>query len=191
MGAVRNGIRFKVTPDDIARAVRNDSMRCVVARSIARTRPDAHRITVDGITIRFTEDGERLVWSTPYQVAGYVIDFDAGDPIEPFNFMLTERNRLVNMGHRKTTPAGAELARARARARAAKAKAAKATPATARAAKAKATRAAKELKETTAKHAGARQTVKAGSGTRPAPKRANAREYGQRTLRVNRDRFAK
>lgn len=81
-------VTIEVTGQDIERAHRNDSYKCVVAQAIARTVPDARRIEVDSQTIRFTSGDERLVYLTPYTVQGYVIAFDAGDPVEPFKFQL-------------------------------------------------------------------------------------------------------
>ena len=59
--------RFKVevTEEDISKAQRNNSYKCVVAQAIARTIPDATRIEVDTQAIRFTraETGERWLYS--------------------------------------------------------------------------------------------------------------------------------
>jgi hypothetical protein len=99
-----------VTEKDIERAKRNDSYTCVVAQAIARTVPDATRIEVDNQTIRFTRPGRRLKFLTPYVVAGYVVAFDAGDPIAPFSFQL--RNP-IQAAKKTYTPVGRAIHRAR------------------------------------------------------------------------------
>jgi hypothetical protein len=81
---------IKVTPDDIAKAKRNDSYKCVVTQAIARAIPDATRIETDTQTIRFTWQDSRYMFLTPASVQGYVIAFDAGEPIEPFSFHLRD-----------------------------------------------------------------------------------------------------
>lgn len=91
----RTQTRFtiSVSEEDIARAHQNDSYRCVVAQAIARSIPDATNIDVDTQTLRFTRRGERLWYLTPYAVQGYIIAFDAGDAIAPFDFMIQNPRR--------------------------------------------------------------------------------------------------
>jgi hypothetical protein len=95
----------KVTEEDIDRAIRSDSYNCVVAQAVARAIPNAHHIEVDTQLIRFTHGtGERYGYLTPYSVQGYVVAFDAGDPIRPFEFQL--RNGMVI--RRRTDSKGAQ-----------------------------------------------------------------------------------
>jgi hypothetical protein len=82
--------QIKVTPEDIATAKRKDSYKCVVTQAIARAIPEATRIETDTQTIRFTWQDTRYMFLTPASVQGYVIAFDAGDPIEPFSFHLRD-----------------------------------------------------------------------------------------------------
>ena len=103
-----------VTQEDIDRALRRKSGRCVVATAVARSIPDATRVEVDLQTIRFSAEGERRVYLTPPAASGYVIAFDAGDDIHPFAFRLSERHR-VNVRQDKRTPAAKERIRTRAR----------------------------------------------------------------------------
>lgn len=107
-------ITIEVTQADIDRARRQDSYRCVVVQAIARTLPNAHGITVDTQTIRFTIDGERRQYLTPAGAAMYVVAFDAGDKLEPFRFRITSP-RLVAQTVR--TPRGHEIHAANQRAR--------------------------------------------------------------------------
>jgi hypothetical protein len=196
--------KIQVTEDDIARATRNHSMRCVVVQAIARTRPNARRIEVDTQTIKYTEGEERFVYLTPPMAQLYVIDFDAGKDIDPFNFVLSERHRIPARQQVRTDKGkAAQVARGKRRRAIAKvrkateAKAAATEPAEVRAA----TKALREAKAE-AKVAGADVTQAAAlpgpetqrktPTTRPAPKRTwkrtSAREYGMRTLRVNQAR---
>ncbi len=84
----RKRIDIEVTRSDIERGIREDSSHCVVSRAIARTIPDATRIETDTQAIRFTKDGKRLIYLTPWAVQSYVVAFDAGDPIGPFSFRI-------------------------------------------------------------------------------------------------------
>ena len=188
----------EVTEKDIADAKldksEGNSSACVVSRSIARIVSDATRIETDIQTIRFTRDGARYVYLTPYAVQGYVIAFDAGEPIEPFSFQL--RNP-VRTARRVRTEAGKEAARAYARtakkqaldpsvegskapAKHPKTKSSKPRPDTGDARKAY----AKAVAGTT----GPLTTTQPG-GRRPPPRvfKTKTRSYGHRLLRVNQD----
>lgn len=96
---------INVTQDDIDKADVKNSSRCVVARAVARTIPDATRISVDVQSIRFTSGGERRIFLTPYAVAGYVVAFDAGEPIHPFTFRL-RNDQEMKVRRSVRTPAG-------------------------------------------------------------------------------------
>jgi len=108
--------RVDVTQEDIDRAVKNASTKCVVAQAIARTIPDATRIEVDIQAIRFTraESGNRYLYLTPPAVGGYVVAFDAGDEIDAFRFTLTNPQRIAR---RIRTEAGQAADNARAAAK--------------------------------------------------------------------------
>lgn len=81
---------IEVTEREGAQGVVRSGTKCMVALAIARRIEDAKHIMVDMQTIRFTRasTGERLVFLTPDRVAQYIVDFDAGDPIDPFRFRL-------------------------------------------------------------------------------------------------------
>lgn len=100
----RKQFRIKVTQADIDRGIRDDSSHCVVARAIAREFPDATRIEVDTQAIRFTKDNKRLVYLTPWIAQSYVIAFDAGDPIGPFEFRIANP---IEVKRRPYTPSKA------------------------------------------------------------------------------------
>jgi hypothetical protein len=108
-------INVTVTEKDIENAHRNNSYACVVAQAVARTVKDATRIEVDTQSIRFTRNGRRLIYLTPYAVQGYIIAFDAGDPLEPFSFQL--RQLVKNPRQSERTEAGKVVHRAADRAR--------------------------------------------------------------------------
>jgi hypothetical protein len=113
--------KVHVEQHDIDRAVQQDSSHCVVATAVARAFPDAVRITVDTQLIRFTHalTGRRVAYLTPLKVQAYVVAFDAGDPIPPFSFSLSDpvpvrqrqltdegkRRQLVSKDKRKGKPA--------------------------------------------------------------------------------------
>jgi hypothetical protein len=92
-------LRIQVTQEDIDKAVRSNSAQCVVSQAIARTVKGATNIDTDVQSIRFSVGDERRVYLCPYSVQGYVVGFDAGDPIRPFAFELrapyvTPRRRM-------------------------------------------------------------------------------------------------
>ena len=92
-----------VTEEDIANAVKNSSSHCVVADAIRRQVPDVTHVEVDLQTVRFSRQGKRYTFLTPYGVQGYVIAFDAGDQIDPFGFRLRSPARVARS---KMTPKG-------------------------------------------------------------------------------------
>lgn len=167
MARTQTRFTISVTEQDIERAHRTDSYRCVVAQAIARSIPDAHNIDVDTQTVRFTRQGERLWYLTPYAVQGYVIAFDAGDPIEPFDFTIQNprkaRRTAVLTEEQREEKREADRARRRAKAREQR-----------ESGKAKSTAAAAQTRVTT------------GTGkTPPRVFRTKRRYYGHRVLRVN------
>ena len=189
-------INIEVTPADIEQAHIGDSYKCVVAQAVARTVPSATRIEVDVQTIRFTRDGERLSYLTPYAVAGYVVAFDAGDEITPFQFQL--RNPIKSRTVVKTA-AGREIARKENRARTARKRArdAEAIRPTAKVksqaleqfieeAPGRAEAAEKEVADARAAYREAGIPLAHESGRRiPTVHKTKKRSYGHRLLRVN------
>lgn len=95
--------RIKITQAEIDKAKPQQSGKCLVARAIAAKFPDASRIDIDQQTIRFTRAGERWVYLTPWAVQRYIVEFDAGDPIDPFEFSLTQS---VQIQRKVRTPTG-------------------------------------------------------------------------------------
>jgi len=106
-----------VTQEDVDKALRRNSARCVLATAVARSIPGASKVAVDLQALRFTLDGERHVYFTPPAAVGYVIAFDAGDAIHPFSFRLSEKHRLPSFEARTRTPSGRTREAARERVR--------------------------------------------------------------------------
>lgn len=178
-------VRIKVTQSDIERALRNNSYACVVAQAVARTVPDATRIEVDTQTIRMTTEGERRIYLTPYAVQGYVIAFDAGDPLEPFEFALRDPKRIRVEAR---TPEAKQASREAARARAAVRKAARTSSS-----KGAVDEAAKVKKAAQAAYAEVRtggeisRTVSGSGHGPPRVFKRKTRSYGHRLLRINQE----
>jgi hypothetical protein len=94
---------FGVTKQDIADALEGDSFNCMVAETIKRQQPGASHVEVDLQTIRWSDKEGRHVFLTPYEVAGYIVAFDAGEEIHPFEFRL--RNAVQALQRKALTPA--------------------------------------------------------------------------------------
>ena len=89
------------------------------------TIPGATRVEVDLQTIRFSLDGERHVFLTPWSVSDYVIAYDAGDDdeLQPFSFTLRPSHAVGSKVRRQVfTEEGTKVDAARNRVRKAKAK---------------------------------------------------------------------
>jgi len=84
-----------VTEVHIAEAERDATGRCMVAEAIKSSIPGVSRVQVDMQTIRFTRNGERETYFTPWDVGNAIVRFDGGDSIEPFTFRLFFRNRVI------------------------------------------------------------------------------------------------
>lgn len=191
-GRTPKRLRIDVLEQDIERAHVNDSYKCVVAQAIARTVKTAGRIEVDTQSIRFTVDGERRVYLTPYAVQGYVIAFDAGDPIEPFSFQINDPS-LARRRIRTEAGKAADLAGDRARRAAKKSQAeprggAKPTevPARDKSEPSEAARAAYEAVRVAYDYAPATMVER---GRKPTPRvfKRKLRTYGHRLLRINQE----
>jgi hypothetical protein len=182
--------RIAVTDQDIAKAQRNNSYKCVVSETIARTIPDATRIETDTQTIRFTRHGERLIFLTPYVVTGYVIAFDAGDEIHPFSFQLRDPMKVKR---RHFTPAGhaRHVAKVRAGRQVLKEAQRRGASIDAPEVKAAAREAAKAAyRASKAAHPGQTQVLGPGRRVTPRVFKRKARTFGMRLLRINRQSVA-
>jgi hypothetical protein len=168
-------------------------------------------------TVRFTVDGERRVYLTPPAAVGYVVAFDAGDPIHPFAFRLSENHR-VSVRQDKPSPAAHERTRTNRAVAAAKERRERAQlkldavtaesdpdPIDVAAAEALAKKAARDVAKATKVNNETKERLAGepyiepdmtpdpdtGERRRKPPARAfrtNAREYGHRVLRINQDK---
>jgi hypothetical protein len=93
---------IRVTQENIDRAIQNCSSRCVVADALREAVPNAVRVRVDIQTIRWSDPQKQLryIYLTPARIQQYIIAFDAGDPIEPFQFRLSHQGRQVIPMHK-------------------------------------------------------------------------------------------
>lgn len=87
---LRHKVHINVTEADIAGAIRNASKHCAVATGVKHSLDGIVRPQVDIQTIRFSDalTGTRYIYLTPPIVADYIVAFDAGDEIKPFEFDL-------------------------------------------------------------------------------------------------------
>jgi hypothetical protein len=116
---------IEVTAEDLELGEMRDSNRCAVKLAVERQISGAKRVEIDLQTVRFSKDGERHVYLTPWQVAEYVIAFDAGDKdkLEPFAFQLRAPVEIGSKVRRKAfTEEGKQIEAARTRVRKAQAK---------------------------------------------------------------------
>jgi len=144
--------------------------------------PGAHHVETDVQTIRFTdEDGRRWCWPTPWQVSQYVVDFDAGEPLEPFRFVL-DPSRAIELKRRVRTSAEKRDAAAKARSSRAEAKGGKPKRETRQVGQGRPKKAARV-------HA---TVMRGGDGARtkapPRVYKTTKRNYGHRVLRINKAR---
>jgi hypothetical protein len=193
-----------VTQTDIDKADPKKSGRCAVSTAIARVFPDATRIETDIQTVRFTRNGERFQYVTPYTVAGYVVAFDRGDDIHPFTFRLNETAR-VGAKRRPRTPAGKAVTNATTKVKRREAQAKQLdmiakdptahptlpppSPAARKVAKERVTDAKADLASITAAYEGQQKRTTSGGERKAAPRvfRTGRREYGHRVLAVNQE----
>lgn len=79
-----------VQQNDIDTATPQNSGHCMIADAIKRQVPEAHAVSVDLHTIRWTDKKKaiRYEYLTPRPAQIGLLQFDAGDPVEPFSFQI-------------------------------------------------------------------------------------------------------
>lgn len=87
---MRKRWKVQVTQEDIDWGRRNNSFKCVVARAIGRTIEGSCYRDVDLQVVTFSLGDLRYQYRTPWRVVDYIVDFDAGLTITPFEFTLTD-----------------------------------------------------------------------------------------------------
>jgi hypothetical protein len=93
-----------VSKEMIAAASRRNSSHCMIAEAIKQTWPDIKFVSVDMQTIRFSdpERGERLFYLTPRKAQLALINFDQGNVVEDFSFVL--RAPHISRMHKRVRP---------------------------------------------------------------------------------------
>lgn len=86
----RFGKTINVTKEDIERAIPKSSTSCMIADGVKHSLNNVKGVNVDLATIRFTDKktGDRYTYSTPSSVQDALVQFDAGQKPEPFQFRL-------------------------------------------------------------------------------------------------------
>jgi len=106
--------KIKVTPEILARACEKNTRHCMIAEAVREQIPNATNISVDLMTVRFTdqETERRYTYPTPRSAQDGLIRFDKGMAIQPFGVHLKNghavsmqrRGRAMhNLGPRKVT----------------------------------------------------------------------------------------
>lgn len=111
-------LRVEITKELIDTATRRDSNHCMIADAVKNVRSDVSGIAVDLATIRFTDrkKGARFIYLTPRIAQAALVNFDQGNPPEPFSFVLrggqVTRSGRTWRSHekREATPAQKEAA---------------------------------------------------------------------------------
>lgn len=83
--------RIQVTKEVIALSTRADSSHCMIADAIQMAMPEVSSVSVDLATIRYTKDGNRMIYLTPEFCQYQLLRFDRGDQIDPWEFCLPAR----------------------------------------------------------------------------------------------------
>lgn len=98
-------VRIEVENETISTACRRDSRHCMIAESIKKHNPDFRNISVDLMTIRFSDSkaGMRYTYSTPPNARHALALFDNG--VKPAAFTLYLKN-----GHATSMRVGDKLA---------------------------------------------------------------------------------
>lgn len=96
-------ITVDVAQTTIDRSEQADSSHCMIADAVRAAVPEAESVSVDLVTIRFTDRAkrQRYIYLTPLRVQQALVDFDQGRHNEPFKFMLAKAVQVVEAGRRK------------------------------------------------------------------------------------------
>jgi hypothetical protein len=107
MASKSGAITISVTDEILNVAIRDISSHCMIAEAIKAELPDAKRVSVDLATIRFTRGDKRYVYMTPAACQKSLLDFDAGEKIEPFSCRLGRPSQIAKAGrHGKGSSVG-------------------------------------------------------------------------------------
>lgn len=108
-------IAVNVAQPIVDQAEKRDSGHCMIADALRAAVPDAKSVSVDLVTIRFTDPSkrQRYIYLTPLRVQQALVDFDQGRHNGPFRFQLKKAVQVVESGERKM-PDGTRKAPSRA-----------------------------------------------------------------------------
>lgn len=101
-GFTNGAIRVHVSRTLVEDSMMRNSSHCMVAEAIKECVPNAGHVSVDMLTIRYTdpEKGLRYTHLTPRSVAKAIIMFDQGAVVEPFSFELRKPAQIRRSGWR-------------------------------------------------------------------------------------------
>lgn len=77
-------MQIKVTQEDIDKGTKRSCTLCPVALAVKRQFLKSTILVCEG-TIDISKE---LIYDTPYEVAQFICNFDAGNLVEPFEFEL-------------------------------------------------------------------------------------------------------
>lgn len=97
----RRRVVIDVTPAMIERAEKKDSSHCMIADAVRAAIPEAKSVSVDLVTIRFTDPtkSQRYIYLTPLNAQQALVDFDQGRHTEPFKFVLAKAVQVAASGN--------------------------------------------------------------------------------------------
>jgi hypothetical protein len=100
--------RVEVTVTDalIDKAIPSNSGHCMIAEAIKASVPHAKAVTVDLISIRWTDprEGKRYIYFTPPGAQAALLEFDNGLKPEAFRFLLRNPAQIVPSGTESRKP---------------------------------------------------------------------------------------
>jgi hypothetical protein len=97
-------VKFQVTAENIKNACKADSRHCMIAQAIATELPHVRAISVDMMTIRWSDPakGWRFVYLTPKPAQEALVRYDMGLEIRPFSFQVRSGHATpMNLGSGK------------------------------------------------------------------------------------------
>jgi len=99
---INRTITVEVTQPLIDRAQKGDSSHCMIADAVRAALPDVKSVSVDVVSIRFTDPAkrQRYIYLTPRVAQLALINFDQGVQTQPFRFQLKKAVQVVESGQR-------------------------------------------------------------------------------------------
>ena len=106
--STRRVFTIDVTQPIIDQSEEKNSDHCMIADAIRVALPDANAVSVDLMTIRYTDPvkRQRYIYLTPREVQRALINFDQGEHAAPFTFKLKNPVQVVASGGYRKLPDG-------------------------------------------------------------------------------------